>query len=75
MAVISEHIDDANIKASAARAAWLGNDETHYERRWTDKHIKDLKALIAVTESWVNTHLLTQQYLSAMPDPNAKAGT
>jgi len=70
-AVISEYILDANIKASAARAAWLGNDETHYERRWTGKDLKDLKALIALTESWVNTHLLTQQYLKDMPDPKA----
>ena len=74
MAVISEYIDDANIKASAARATWLGNDETHCERRWTGKDIKDLKALIELTESWVNTHLLTQQYLKDMPDPKAKAG-
>jgi hypothetical protein len=73
MPVISEYIDDANIKASAARAAWLGNDETHYERRWSDKDIEDLKKLIAVTESWVNTHLLTQQYLKDMPDPKAKS--
>jgi hypothetical protein len=28
--VIKEHIKEDHIKQIAARAAWLGNDETHY---------------------------------------------
>ncbi len=66
--VISDHIPDDNIKGCARRATWLGNDETHYVRRWTDKDITDLKALISLTESWINTHLLTSKYLRDMPD-------
>jgi hypothetical protein len=66
--VIDEHIDDANIKACAKRATWLGNDETHYVRLWDDKDIDDLKALIHLTESWINTHLLTKKYMSGMPE-------
>lgn len=27
------------------RAAWLGNDETHYVRKWPEKDVKDLKSL------------------------------
>ncbi len=61
--VISEYIADVNIQECARRAAWLGNDETHYVRRWNDRDIGDLKALIALTESWINSHLLTQRYL------------
>lgn len=71
-AVIAEHIQDENIKQCARRATWLGNDETHYERRWTNKDIQDLKALIALTESWVGTHLLTRKYLAEMPEPEPK---
>ena len=28
------------------RAAWIGNDETHYVRKWEEKDIEDLKILI-----------------------------
>lgn len=66
--VINDHIPDENIKACASRATWLGNDETHYVRRWDDKDIKDLKALITLTVSWINTKLLTAKYVAAMPE-------
>jgi hypothetical protein len=65
--VIVDHIKDPNIQECARRATWLGNDATHYVRRWTDKDIGDLKTLIALTESWINTHLLTEKYLREMP--------
>ena len=32
-ACIKKHVDDNNIKICAERAAWLGNDETHYTRK------------------------------------------
>ncbi len=64
--VIEDHITDASIKACAKRAAWLGNDETHYVRRWTDLDLTDLKRLIALTESWITTALRTKQYLDEM---------
>jgi hypothetical protein len=65
--VIEDHIDDNHIKQCARRATWLGNDETHYVRVWADKDIEDLKALLALTVSWVNTHLLTEKYMKEMP--------
>ena len=37
--VISDHIDDHRIQDIAKRAAWVGNDETHYYRKWPDKDI------------------------------------
>lgn len=64
--VINKYVSDANIKECAKRAAWLGNDETHYERRWADKDIKDLKVLIKLTVNWINSHLLTKKYLETM---------
>jgi hypothetical protein len=67
--VIADHISDANIQECARRAAWLGNDETHYVRLWTEKDIGDLKSLINLTESWINSHLLTQKYLNDMAKP------
>ena len=65
--VLAEHVSDPGIKECARRASWLGNDETHYERRWNDKDIGDLKALIALTVNWIEAHLLTKKYLDSMP--------
>jgi hypothetical protein len=68
MAVIKNHIADENLKESAKRAAWLGNDETHYERRYSDRDINDLKALIALTSSWVTTAVRTAFFRKQMPE-------
>lgn len=64
--VINNYISDENIKECARRAAWLGNDETHYVRKWEEKDIEDLKTLIKLTQTWMHTSLLTEKYLSEM---------
>ncbi len=64
---INEYINDPRLKATAHRASWLGNDETHYTRRWEDKDIKDLKVLIRLTMNWVENVLLTDEYIDSMP--------
>ena len=65
-ACITKYIDDVNIRECAERAVWLGNDETHYTRRWDDRDIKDLKLLVTLTVNWVENVLLTQKYISDM---------
>jgi hypothetical protein len=65
---IKDFILDSNVKACAKRAAWLGNDETHYVRKWTDQDISDLKMLIKLTVNWIDNALTTKKYLSTMPD-------
>jgi hypothetical protein len=65
--VIGEDISDPRMRAAAQRATWLGNDETHYVRKWDEKDREDLKKLIALTVSWVNTNLLTDSYIDEMP--------
>ena len=67
---INEDIDNANIKKVAARAAWLGNDEIHYERKWDDKDLTNLKDLIQLTINWIENEILTQKYEQDMPDKN-----
>ena len=54
------------MKECAKRAAWLGNDETHYTRKWEDKDVKDLKLLVHLTVNWIDNVLLTQKYISEM---------
>lgn len=45
-ACINNYITQPNIKATATAATWLGNDETHYVRKWLDKDISDMKVFI-----------------------------
>lgn len=65
-ACIEDYINDMNIKECAKRAVWLGNDETHYIRKWGDKDVEDLIILIQLTVGWINNVLLTKRYLGEM---------
>jgi len=66
---IDKFIDDPKIKQCAQRAAWLGNDETHYSRRWLDLDINDLKTLIRLTVGWIEHNVLSEAYLAKMSSP------
>lgn len=67
MQCIDQHVDDNRIQACASRAIWLGNDETHYHRRWKDKDIEHLKTLLKLTINWIENELLTEQFIEEMP--------
>ncbi len=64
--LIDSHVTDGNVKKCASRAAWLGNDETHYVRIWEDKDLTDLKTLIDLTLHWIESSLLTKSYSAEM---------
>lgn len=53
-------IADPRIQTTASRAAWLGNDESHYMKKHEDRDINDLKKLIELTCLWIEMELLTQ---------------
>jgi hypothetical protein len=63
---IKDYISDANIKACADLAACLGNDETHYVRKWIDKDVSDLKRLVSLTVNWIQNLCDTRQYVAEM---------
>ncbi len=67
-AVISDHVNDPRIKNVAKRGAWLGNDETHYVRRWQDKDVTDLILLIKLSIHWIEMERLTKHFKDDMPD-------
>ncbi len=46
---IENYIDDDRLKKTAKASAWLGNDETHYIKKFEDKDINDLKRFINTT--------------------------
>jgi hypothetical protein len=66
--VVSEFIADARIQAVAKRCLWLGNDETHYLRKWTTHDIGDLVTLIKLTANWIEIENLSKSYVQEMPE-------
>jgi hypothetical protein len=66
--VIEDFIEDPRIKDMAKRAAWLGNDEVHYLRKWEDKDLGDLLALIELTVYSIECEKLSKNYLAEMPE-------
>ena len=66
MPVIENFVNNQNIQSVATRATWLGNDQTHYTRRWNDKDLNDLKILIDLTVHWIEMEVLTQDFESSM---------
>lgn len=65
---ISQYIKDTSVQSAAKRATWLGNDETHYVRKWETKDVKDLKILIRLTVNAIENVLLAAHYENEMPD-------
>jgi hypothetical protein len=66
---IEKYISDSTIKRRAKRAAWLGNDETHFFKKWPEKDITDLKNLIEITISSMEAQLLDEKYQKEMEEP------
>lgn len=66
--VILDFVSDVNIKSVSKRAVWLGNDETHYIRKWEGKNLLDLKKLIDLTLHWIEMETLTASFELEMPD-------
>lgn len=69
---IEDYIKDPYLRGTVKRATWLGNDETHYSRRWQDHDINDLKRLIHLTISWLHNALVTDEYLRSMAEAPKK---
>jgi hypothetical protein len=65
---IQNYVDEPNVQLAAKRAAWLGNDETHYTREWEGKKIDDLRRLIQLTVYWVAMERETEALLQEMPE-------
>ena len=63
---ISQNITDIRIQQMAERATWLGNDETHYYRKWEDKDLSDLKKLIDIVMHFIDMEILSNSYTEEM---------
>ncbi len=65
--VVNDFISDSRIQSVAKRALWLGNDETHYLRKWEAHYIGDLVTLIKLTVNWIEIEQLSKNYVETMP--------
>lgn len=59
--VISDYIDSEKIKNLSKASAWIGNDETHYIRKFEDKDINDLKRFITATVAFITYDLTSDE--------------
>jgi hypothetical protein len=66
--VVNDYIEDKRIQQVAKRALWLGNDETHYLRKWEQKNIEDLINLIKLSIHWIQIEKTSSDYVSEMPE-------
>jgi hypothetical protein len=63
---IQKYIAEPTIKHMAERATWLGNDETHYVRKWENKDLQDLKNLIDLTVYFISMSRKASKYMEEM---------
>ena len=56
--VITNYILSDKIRNLAKASIWIGNDETHYVRKYEDKDIKDLKRFISATIAYITYELI-----------------
>lgn len=64
--VVTEFVVDPRISAVAERALWLGNDESHYLKKWEKHDINDLITLIRLCINWIEIERLSYSYTSEM---------
>ena len=69
MQCIENDVQEDRIKLVAKRATWLGNDETHYVRKWDDKDIDEMISIIDLTIHWIESEIATKRLLEEMPEP------
>ncbi len=59
--VITTYIDSPKIQNLAKASAWIGNDETHYVKKFEDKDINDLKKFINATVAFITYELISDE--------------
>lgn len=58
---IHNRISEPRLQTTAQSATWLGNDFTHYERRYSEYDVEHLKRFIDAVAYWVLMGLHTEQ--------------
>jgi hypothetical protein len=63
---IEKYVKDERVKDLSKRAVWIGNDETHYIKKWHNKDIDDLKVLIRLVVNYIESDILASKYIDDM---------
>ena len=74
IANLIEHYFSGDIASFVKRIAWLGNDETHYSRRWEEHDIRDLTRALQAFVRLVDDRLFQAQLLESMTDEPSSEG-
>ena len=69
---VDGYIDHPSARSVVKRAVWLGNDWTHYDRKWTAQDLGDLKTLIRISVHFIEAILLGAAYEASMQLPDKK---
>ena len=64
---IKTYIDSQYIKTLAEKAAWIGNDETHYVRKHDDRNVGDLKKFIAAAIHFISMMIIYEDAETITP--------
>ena len=64
---IKDYVDDSRIRNLAEKAAWIGNDETHYVRKHQDRDITDMKRFIDAMVHFVLVVLISEDASTITP--------
>ena len=67
---INEYIDDDDLKNIATATAWLGNDETHYMRKFEEVGLKELKSFLESMISFIEFKCRAQNAKSIIDNKN-----
>lgn len=63
---IKNFITEPKMQLMAELATWLGNDETHYVRKWESKDLSDLKELIHLTMNTIDSDMIFEKHKREM---------
>ena len=64
--VVKNYVDNVKVKETAERCLWLGNDESHYLRKWSEHDIQDFINLIHITIHWIEMEQISRSYTENM---------
>jgi hypothetical protein len=64
---VLNRIDDELVREGAKRAAWLGNDETHYQREYPNNGLSNFKKLIDVVIRYIENKKHIATMIEEMP--------
>lgn len=58
---INEYIQQPKMQSILSKAAWIGNDETHYVKKHPEEDIETLKSLIDISVHWIDMDLQAKE--------------